>query len=191
MLIRHETPVLAHPIRIIHLDNDLVVLDKPCSLPVSEWVGPPLQTKKPSLFFPRLFAAHIFGGQCVWWFLVYLRSLRLCAMFSLIYSQPSIPFSPVVRSVPLLVLSFPLENVSGHLATCPTDNNKTTKKTEWCNRQSHQVCFFVFATRCADKTVVNVPQLFIGTCVFHCCCCCRPGAARNEERTRRVRGESY
>lgn len=32
---RHETPVLAHPIKIIHLDNDLIVLDKPCSVPVS------------------------------------------------------------------------------------------------------------------------------------------------------------
>ncbi|CAH1388426.1 unnamed protein product [Nezara viridula] len=30
----HETPVLAKPLRIIHLDDDLVVLDKPCSLPV-------------------------------------------------------------------------------------------------------------------------------------------------------------
>lgn len=32
---RHETPVLDHPIKIIFVDNDLVVLDKPCSLPVS------------------------------------------------------------------------------------------------------------------------------------------------------------
>lgn len=32
---RHETPVLDHPIKIIYVDNDLVVLDKPCSLPVS------------------------------------------------------------------------------------------------------------------------------------------------------------
>ncbi|XP_065090802.1 pseudouridylate synthase RPUSD2-like isoform X2 [Ochlerotatus camptorhynchus] len=31
---RHETPVLAHSINIIYVDNDLVVLDKPCSLPV-------------------------------------------------------------------------------------------------------------------------------------------------------------
>ncbi|XP_055598084.1 pseudouridylate synthase RPUSD2-like isoform X2 [Uranotaenia lowii] len=31
---RHETPVLDHPINIIYVDNDLVVLDKPCSLPV-------------------------------------------------------------------------------------------------------------------------------------------------------------
>lgn len=34
---RHETPVLEHPIKIIHIDNDLVVLDKPCSMPVSSW----------------------------------------------------------------------------------------------------------------------------------------------------------
>lgn len=33
---RHETPVLDHPIKIIYVDNDLVVLDKPCSLPVSK-----------------------------------------------------------------------------------------------------------------------------------------------------------
>ena len=32
---RHETPVLAHDIVILHLDEELVVLDKPCSLPVS------------------------------------------------------------------------------------------------------------------------------------------------------------
>lgn len=32
---RHETPVLANPIKLIHVDEDLVVLDKPCSLPVS------------------------------------------------------------------------------------------------------------------------------------------------------------
>ncbi|XP_068203332.1 pseudouridylate synthase RPUSD2-like isoform X2 [Palaemon carinicauda] len=31
---RHETPVLARNIEILHLDEDLVVLDKPCSLPV-------------------------------------------------------------------------------------------------------------------------------------------------------------
>lgn len=36
MLNRHETPVLDHPIKIIYVDNDLVVLDKPCSLPVSK-----------------------------------------------------------------------------------------------------------------------------------------------------------
>ncbi|KAB7507318.1 RNA pseudouridylate synthase domain-containing protein 2, partial [Armadillidium nasatum] len=30
----HETPVLSRNIEIIHLDEDLVVLDKPCSLPV-------------------------------------------------------------------------------------------------------------------------------------------------------------
>lgn len=32
---RHETPVLSKPIELIHLSEDLVVLDKPCSLPVS------------------------------------------------------------------------------------------------------------------------------------------------------------
>lgn len=37
MHIRHETPVLDHPIKIIHIDNDLVVLDKPSSVPVSSW----------------------------------------------------------------------------------------------------------------------------------------------------------
>lgn len=31
---RHETPVLSKPIEVIHLSEDLVVLDKPCSLPV-------------------------------------------------------------------------------------------------------------------------------------------------------------
>ncbi|CAH0749237.1 unnamed protein product [Diatraea saccharalis] len=31
---RHETPVLAYPLRIIHADEELLVLDKPCSLPV-------------------------------------------------------------------------------------------------------------------------------------------------------------
>ncbi|XP_023309919.1 RNA pseudouridylate synthase domain-containing protein 2 isoform X2 [Anoplophora glabripennis] len=31
---RHETPVLANPIKLIHVDEDIVVLDKPCSLPV-------------------------------------------------------------------------------------------------------------------------------------------------------------
>uniref|UniRef100_A0A1B6MUR0 Pseudouridylate synthase RPUSD2 n=2 Tax=Cicadellinae TaxID=33370 RepID=A0A1B6MUR0_9HEMI len=31
---RHETPVLAKPLRLIHVDDDIVVLDKPCSLPV-------------------------------------------------------------------------------------------------------------------------------------------------------------
>lgn len=33
---RHETPVLAKPIRVIHVDEDIVVLDKPGSLPVSD-----------------------------------------------------------------------------------------------------------------------------------------------------------
>lgn len=32
---RHETPVLSKPIEVIHLSEELVVLDKPCSLPVS------------------------------------------------------------------------------------------------------------------------------------------------------------
>ncbi|XP_075991937.1 pseudouridylate synthase RPUSD2-like isoform X2 [Anticarsia gemmatalis] len=31
---RHETPVLASPLRLIHVDEELLVLDKPCSLPV-------------------------------------------------------------------------------------------------------------------------------------------------------------
>lgn len=37
---RHETPVLASPLRIIHVDEELLVLDKPCSLPVSHALGP-------------------------------------------------------------------------------------------------------------------------------------------------------
>ena len=32
---RHETPVLSKPIEVVHLSEELVVLDKPCSLPVS------------------------------------------------------------------------------------------------------------------------------------------------------------
>ena len=35
IICRHETPVLSKPIDIVHLSEDLVVLDKPCSLPVS------------------------------------------------------------------------------------------------------------------------------------------------------------
>jgi len=31
---RHETPVLSKPIEVVHLSEELVVLDKPCSLPV-------------------------------------------------------------------------------------------------------------------------------------------------------------
>ncbi|XP_075213779.1 rluA pseudouridine synthase 2 [Lycorma delicatula] len=31
---RHETPVLAKSLRLIHVDDDIVALDKPCSLPV-------------------------------------------------------------------------------------------------------------------------------------------------------------
>ncbi|XP_034231414.1 RNA pseudouridylate synthase domain-containing protein 2-like isoform X2 [Thrips palmi] len=31
---RHETPVLAKRIRLVHVDEDIVALDKPCSLPV-------------------------------------------------------------------------------------------------------------------------------------------------------------
>merc|ERR1719351_606549 len=31
---RHETPVLLKPIEVVHLSEELVVLDKPCSLPV-------------------------------------------------------------------------------------------------------------------------------------------------------------
>ncbi len=34
-VIRHETPVLSKPIEVVHLSEELVVLDKPCSLPVS------------------------------------------------------------------------------------------------------------------------------------------------------------
>lgn len=47
VLNRHETPVLDHPIKIIYVDNDLVVLDKPCSLPVSKYQ----QKKNPRVFF--------------------------------------------------------------------------------------------------------------------------------------------
>ena len=42
---RHETPVLDHPIKIIFVDNDLVVLDKPCSLPVSSCKKKPLKNQ--------------------------------------------------------------------------------------------------------------------------------------------------
>ena len=38
LLSRHETPVLSKPIEVIHLSEDLVVLDKPCSLPVSNLI---------------------------------------------------------------------------------------------------------------------------------------------------------
>ena len=44
---RHETPVLSKPIDIVHLSEDLVVLDKPCSLPVS--------SSRPSNCFSRDF----------------------------------------------------------------------------------------------------------------------------------------
>ncbi|RZF35892.1 hypothetical protein LSTR_LSTR014145, partial [Laodelphax striatellus] len=30
----HETPVLAKSLRLVHVDDDIVALDKPCSLPV-------------------------------------------------------------------------------------------------------------------------------------------------------------
>jgi len=36
---RHETPVLGKPIKLIHVDEDIVLLDKPCSLLVSVLVG--------------------------------------------------------------------------------------------------------------------------------------------------------
>ena len=38
---RHETPVLSKPIEVVHLSEELVVLDKPCSLPVSSRPSPP------------------------------------------------------------------------------------------------------------------------------------------------------
>jgi hypothetical protein len=38
---RHETPVLSKPIELVHLSDELVVLDKPCSLPVSK-LNPPI-----------------------------------------------------------------------------------------------------------------------------------------------------
>lgn len=41
---RHETPVLENSIKIIYLDNDLIVLDKPCSVPVSV-TGPTIRNQ--------------------------------------------------------------------------------------------------------------------------------------------------
>ena len=35
---RHEPPVTAAPLNIIHQDEDLVVLDKPASIPVSSCI---------------------------------------------------------------------------------------------------------------------------------------------------------
>ncbi len=32
---RHEPPVIATPLNIVHKDEDLIVLDKPASIPVS------------------------------------------------------------------------------------------------------------------------------------------------------------
>lgn len=33
-LARHETPVAWKTVEVVHLDDDLVVVDKPCSIPV-------------------------------------------------------------------------------------------------------------------------------------------------------------
>ena len=33
---RHEVPVTSEKIRIIHMDDDMVVVNKPASIPVSE-----------------------------------------------------------------------------------------------------------------------------------------------------------
>jgi len=51
---RHETPVLNHPIKIIYVDNDLVVLDKPCSLPVSK-----NQKAEQKIIFKRIWNCYI------------------------------------------------------------------------------------------------------------------------------------
>lgn len=32
---RHEVPVTCHPITIVHMDEDVVVVNKPASIPVS------------------------------------------------------------------------------------------------------------------------------------------------------------
>lgn len=60
-LCRHETPILAKRIQLVHVDEELVALDKPCSLPVSHLCCAPFisQTQKrhfrPSLeFFPKI-----------------------------------------------------------------------------------------------------------------------------------------
>ena len=33
-LVRHETPVMFKTVQIIHQDDEMIVVDKPCSLPV-------------------------------------------------------------------------------------------------------------------------------------------------------------
>lgn len=33
---RHEVPVTADPIEVVYMDDDLVVVDKPASIPVSD-----------------------------------------------------------------------------------------------------------------------------------------------------------
>ena len=43
---RHETPVLSKPIEVVHLSEELVVLDKPCSLPVSSLLLIPRRLEK-------------------------------------------------------------------------------------------------------------------------------------------------
>ena len=56
---RHETPVLSKPIDIVHLSEDLVVLDKPCSLPVSPLQYPPTITAN----FKRPFVINTISGR--------------------------------------------------------------------------------------------------------------------------------
>ena len=56
---RHETPVLDHPIKIIYLDNDLVVMDKPCSLPVS------------NCYIRYIAVKLIFNLKCVVWLVIF------------------------------------------------------------------------------------------------------------------------
>ena len=34
---RHEVPVSSEEIKIVHIDDDLVVVNKPASIPVSKW----------------------------------------------------------------------------------------------------------------------------------------------------------
>ncbi len=41
---RHEPPVIATPLNIVHKDEDLIVLDKPASIPVSLGCGCNLRT---------------------------------------------------------------------------------------------------------------------------------------------------
>ena len=61
---RHEVPVCAEDIRILHMDDDIVVVDKPASIPVSK--SELLQINSIGSFFSR----KVFKGN-----LSYLNSV--------------------------------------------------------------------------------------------------------------------